>query len=147
MTEKPLRCRVSFPTGFYPTYFTEHNVERQQKHYFRLIYKRNLPCYHIQRRRPNNEDNPVYQGGGPWPARGMPPPIIILDMQALERSCERNLRAARERVQKRLQEEAKQATRRLEAYQQRQPVEDHDQQSSVEVGVLSGARGYVAGGT
>ena len=69
----------------------------------------------------------MHQGGGPRPPRGMPPPTIILDMQAMERSRERNLREARERVRKRLQEEARQAARRLEAHQQRQSVHDRHQ--------------------
>ena len=72
-------------------------------------------------------DNPVYQGVGPRPHRGTPPPIIIYDMQAMERSRERNLHEARERVRKRLQEEAKQEERRLDPHLQRQSVHDHDQ--------------------
>ena len=78
----------------------------------------------------------MYQGGGPRPPRGMPPPIIIHDMQALERRREQNLREARERVRRRLQEEARQKERRFDPHPQRQSVHKDDQVPSVGVEVF-----------
>ena len=80
----------------------------------------------------------MYQGGGPRPPRGMPPPIIIHDMQALERRRNENLRQARERVRKRLQEEAREEERSFDLHPERQSVHKDDQVPSVGVEVLHG---------
>ena len=134
-------CDVGFLFSqvFFPDICTEHIT------FVSHLKVQNVPCYHIQRRRPKNEDNPVYQGGGPRPPRGMLPPIIIHDMRALEHRRQENLHAARERARRRFQEEAREEERRLEQYPQRQPAQDHDQQPSGEVAVLSGASDYDAG--
>ena len=72
-------------------------------------------------------DNPVYQGGGPRPPRGTPPPIIIYDMQRNGTYVvKENPHEARERVRKRIKEEAKPEERRLDPYPQRQSVHEHD---------------------
>ena len=66
----------------------------------------------------------------------MPPPIIIHDMHALEHRRQENLRAARERARRRLQEEAKEEERRLDPHPPRQSVQDHDLVPCVGVEVL-----------
>ena len=89
----------------------------------------------FQRRRPKNEDNPVYKGG-PRPPRGMQPPIIIHDMRAMERNREENFREARRREGERLQGEARQEARRWNPQPQRQSTHDRDLGSSVGIDVF-----------
>ena len=88
----------------------------------------------FQRRSPKNEDNPVYKGG-PRPPRGMQPPIIIHDMQAMKRNREENFREARRRERERLQEEARQTEENCNLQLRRQSACDRDLQPCIDLEV------------